>query len=82
MTITTLVVIAHDRLWEHTPLTLFTLLTLFKRFTLLAFALRMNTLSYFECLDHQELENIAHNGRGSLIEVERVEWVGRTDHTP
>ena len=28
---------------EHTPLTLFTLLTLFKRFTLLALALCMNT---------------------------------------
>ena len=32
--------------------------------------------------DEIEFENIAHNGRGSLIEVERVEWVGRTDHTP
>ena len=36
-------VIAHDGLWEHTILTLFTLLTLFKRFTLLALALCMNS---------------------------------------
>ena len=36
-------------------------------------------LSYFDCLGHQELENIAHNGRGGLMEFE---WVGRTDSTP
>ena len=44
-TVTNITVKAHNRLWEHTPLTLFTLLTLFKRFTLLALALCMNTLN-------------------------------------
>ena len=44
-TVTNIAVIAHDGFWKHTPLTLFTLLTLFKRFTLLALALCMNTLN-------------------------------------
>ena len=39
----------------------------------------MNTLSYFNCLGHQEFENIAHNGLPSLMELERVGWMGRTD---
>ena len=56
--------------------TLLTLLTLLKGLTLHAIALCMNTLSYFDCLDHQELENIAHNGRGNLMEIERVGWDG------
>ena len=80
VTVRNIAVIAHDGLWEHTPLTLltlltfFTLLTLFKQLTLLALALCINTPSYFNCLDHQELENIAHNGHGSLMEIERVGW--------
>ena len=34
---------------EHTPLTLFTLLTLLKRLTLLDFTQYMNPLFYFDC---------------------------------
>ena len=34
------------------------------------------TLSYFDCFGHQELENIAYNRRGSLMELDRdgTEW--------
>ena len=57
-------VVVHDGLWKFTPLALFTMLPLLKRLTLLALTLNMNTLFYYNCLCHQELENIAHDGRG------------------
>ena len=77
-------VVAHDGLWEHTSITIFTLLTLLKGLTLHAIALCMNTLSYFDGLGHQELENIAHGGRGVFIEfVRREGWDGWVKgHTP
>ena len=53
---------------EHTPLTLFTLLTLLKQLTLFDFTQYMNRLFHFDCLGRQELENIAHDGRGGFIE--------------
>ena len=51
-----LAIVAHNGLWELTPLTLFTMLTL------LALTLCMTTLFYYDCLGHQKLENIAHIG--------------------
>ena len=35
-----------------------------KRLTLLALTLCMNTLFNYDCFGHQELENIAQDGRG------------------
>ena len=32
----------------------------------------MSTISYFDCLGHEELENIAHDGRRVFIEF--VSW--------
>ena len=57
-----LAIVAHNGLWELTPLTLFTMLTL------LALTLCMTTLFYYDCLGHQKLENIAHIGSGGFIE--------------
>ena len=67
-TVMNIAVIAHDGLWEHTPLTLFSLVTLLKRLTLLDFAQYMNARFYFDCLGHHELENIAHahDGQGGF----------------
>ena len=80
MTVTNIAVIAHDGLWEHTPLTLFTLLAL------LALTLCMNKLFYYDWLGHQELENIAHDGLWEPYAITRMGWIigcmGRTDHTP
>ena len=59
MTLMNIAAVANDRLWELTHFTLFTLL---KRLTLLSLTLCMNTLFYYDCLGHQELENIAHDG--------------------
>ena len=37
----------------------------------------MNTLLFYDCLGHQELENIAHDRRGVFIEfVWREGWDG------
>ena len=38
----------------------------------IALTLCMNTLFYYDCLGHQELENIAHDGLKSLMELELV----------
>ena len=40
-------------------------------FTLLELTLCMYTPYYFDCFGHQELEKIAQNWRGSLMELER-----------
>ena len=61
------------------PLTLSTMLTLLKRRTLLALTLSMNTLFYFDCLDHQELKNRAHYELLELYGVTRMGWKARTD---
>ena len=47
-------------------------------FTLLALSLCMNTLFHYDCLGHQELENIAHDGLRSLMELELVGRMGQT----
>ena len=59
MTVTNIAAVANDVLWELNHFTLFTLL---KRLTLLSLTPCINTLFYFDCLSHQELENIAHDG--------------------
>ena len=53
-------------------LTLFTLLTLLKRLTLLALTQCMITLFYCDSLGHQESENIAHDERRGF--TESVSW--------
>ena len=84
MTERNIAAVAQDGLPEHTPPTLFallTLLTLLTRFTRLAqcamcnahtLCMKLTTLSYFYCLGHQELENIAYDERGSSMELEQV----------
>ena len=55
----------------------FTMLTLLKRLTLLALILCMNTLFFFDCFCHQELKNGAHNGLWKVYAVFRMGWMGR-----
>ena len=57
---------AHDWLWELSPLPL---LTLLKPLTLLTLTLCMSTLIYFNCLGHHELKNGAHNDVWELYAV-------------
>ena len=78
-TVINIAVIAHDGLWEHTPLTLFTLLTLLKPHTLLAFTLCINALFYYDYLGHQVLKKITHDRRGDFLEFYGTDG---TDHTP
>ena len=59
---------------EHTPLTLFTLLTLLKQLTLFDFTQYMNRLFHFDCLGRQELENIAYDGRACFVCL--AGWMG------
>ena len=81
MLYTKIAVAVYDGLWEFTPFALFTMLPLLKQLTLLALTLCMSTLFYYDCLCHQELENIAHDRRAGFIALER-DGMGRTDHTP
>ena len=74
-------VVAHDGLLELTPLTIFKMHTMLQQltlFTLLALTLCMNALFHYDCLGHQELENIAHDGLKSLMELELVGRMGQT----
>ena len=42
----------------------------------------MNTLFYYDCLGHNELENIANDERGGFVEFVLRDGTGGTDHTP
>ena len=77
MLYTKIAVVVHDGLWEFTPLAIFTMLPLLKRLTLPALTLCLKTLFYYDCLCHQELENIAHDGRGGFKELEQ-DGMGQT----
>ena len=66
-TVTTVIIVAHDGLWEHIPRTILTLQSLLKDLHCLQNTLWMNTLLFYDRLGHQELENIAHDWRRVFI---------------
>ena len=72
--------------WSLTTYTIYTASSegppLLKRLTLLALTLCMNTLFYYDCLGHNELENIANDERGGFVEFVLRDGMGGTDHTP
>ena len=57
--------------------TTYTLLILLERLTLLALTICLSTLFYYDCLGHQEFENIAHDGLRVFIEVVWSDGTGR-----
>ena len=42
----------------------------------------MNKLFYYDCVGHNELENIANYERGGFVEFVLQDGMEETDHTP